>query len=61
MPTPVNQLSHITIDESDVFEALTNLSPSKAQGCDNISPYVLNFCATSLASPVKKLFALSLS
>ena len=61
MPTPMNQLSHITIDESDVFEALTNLSPSKALGCDNISPYILKFCATSLASPVKNLFTLSLS
>lgn len=61
MPTPTNQLSHITIDECDVFQALSNLSPSKAQGCDNISPFVLKFCATSLASPVQNLFTLCLS
>ena len=60
MPTPVNQLSHITIDESDAFEALTKLSPSKAQGCDIISPYVLKFCVTSLAFLLEKLFTLSL-
>ena len=58
MPTSMNQLSYITIDESDVFEALTNLSPSKAQCYENINPYVLNFCATSSASPLEKLLLL---
>ena len=52
-PTPTNQLSHISIDECDVFQALSYVSPSQAQGCDNISPSALKFCATSLASPVQ--------
>ena len=61
IPTTVNQLSHITMDESEVFEALTNLNPSKAQSCDNISPYTLKFCTPSLASPNINLFTLHLS
>ena len=46
----------ITMDESDVFKALIQLDPSKAQGYDNISPYVLKYCATSFTSPIPKLF-----
>ena len=61
MPTPTNQLSHITINEYDVFHALSNLSPCKAQGCNHISPSVLKFCVTSLVSPVQDLFNLCLS
>ena len=49
------------MDESDVFKALIQLDPSKAQGCDNISPYVLKYCATSLTSPITKLFTTCLT
>ena len=58
MPTPLQQLNHISLDESDVFKALIQLNPSKAQGCDNISPYVLKYCATSLTSPITKCLSL---
>ena len=47
MPTPLRQINHIMMDESDVFKALIQLNPSKAQGWDNISPYVLEYCTTS--------------
>ena len=56
MPTPLQQLNHFTMDESDVFKASIELNQSKAQGCDNISPNVLKYCSTSLASPTTKLF-----
>ena len=61
MPTPTDQLSYISVDESDVFDALINLNPLKAQGCDNISPYVLKYCATSLVTSVTRLFTACLT
>ena len=57
MPTPSNQLSQITVSESDVFEALVCLNPNKAQGCDKINPHILKYCCTSLTSPVTHLFS----
>ena len=47
MPTHTDQLSRITINECDVLDALINLNHSKAQDCENISPYVLKYRATS--------------
>ena len=57
MPTPSNQLSQITVSESDVFEALVSLNPNKAQGCVNIKSHILKYCCTSLTSPVTHLFS----
>ena len=55
------QLSQITVNESDVLEALISLNPSKAQGCDNINPHILKYCCTSLTSPVTHLFSTCLN
>ena len=49
MPAPLIQLDQIEIDSSDVFEALRCLDPTKAVGCDGVSPYFLKSCATALA------------
>ena len=61
MPTPLDQLSEITVTETDVFDALMALSPNKARGCDDISPHVLKYCSTSLTPPVTHLFHSCLS
>ena len=61
MPTPSKQLSRITINENDVFEALISLNSDKVQGCDNINRHILKYCCTSLASPVAHLFFTSMS
>ena len=45
LPAPSVQLSSITVDFSDVFEALCLLDCSKAPRVDNISPGVLRLCA----------------
>lgn len=37
MPTPCAQLSCISIDSSDVFQALLSLSPEKAMGWDDLA------------------------
>ena len=44
LPSPADQLHHITIDDSDVYEALGALDPTKAPGTGNISPYILKLC-----------------
>ena len=51
-PTPQSELSDFQIDSSDVFNALHSLDPSKGIGCDNISPYILKFCSSSLTASI---------
>ena len=60
MPSPSSQLSKISIQPSDVFNALSSLDADKAVGIDNISPKLLKFCAASLTDPITKLFSLCL-
>lgn len=48
------------INEQDVYEVLTKLNPSKANGHDKISNRVLKEVAPSLAGPLSKLFQKSL-
>ena len=55
------QLSEITVNESDVFDALIPLNPNKAQGCDNVNPHVLKYCCTFIVSPVTHLFSTCLN
>ena len=61
LPTPANQLSSISLDPSDVFEALCKLNCDKAMGVDGISPRVLKGCATALLEPLTYLFQLCLN
>ena len=58
LPSPISQLSSIDINCSDVYQALIKLDPTKAMGCDNISPHLLKICAPSISSPVANVFCL---
>ena len=53
-PLNTEQLSDISITETEVFEALAALKPNKAPGPDNIHSQVLKNCAESLT---KTLFS----
>jgi len=57
----INQLSDVSITESEVFEALSSLKPNKALGPDNLHPQVLLYCAESLTKPLFLLFTKSLN
>ena len=48
LPSVSNTLSSISIDEADVYYALTSLDPNKAVGLDEIGPRVLRSCAAVL-------------
>ena len=47
--------------ESEVFEALSTLDPTKSNGCDGIGPKLLKHCALALYIPLHHLFSVSLS
>ena len=47
LPTPSNHLSSIDVSSEDVYTALSSLDPTKAFGCDQISPRLLTLCAGS--------------
>ena len=42
---PTTQISNIDFTDSEVQEVLAGLDPTKAAGCDKISPFVLKHCA----------------
>ena len=52
LPSPMQQLSCININTSDVYEALAILNHAKATKFDDMSPKILKFYATSLVDPV---------
>jgi len=53
-------LSETTIDEEDMYTALSNLDPTKATGCDGIGPKILKNCADYLYKHPHYLFTKSL-
>ena len=57
---PSSYLSEVSFSELDVFRALRSLDPSKAMGCDGISPKLLKNCALALYQPLHHLFSLTL-
>ena len=57
---PPNSLSCITITLLEVYQTLVSLDPNKAFGFDNISPKVLQICASALCEPLHHLFMMSL-
>ena len=62
MPSPPSpSICEVSFSELDVFRILQSLDPSKAMGCDNISPRLLKHCALALYLPLYHLFTLSLS
>ena len=58
---PTTQLSSIEFTDLEVYEVLTKLDPTKASGCDMISPFVLKHCANILANPLCYLFTICLN
>ena len=57
LQVPTIQLSRISFTELEVYEALAQLDPQKAMGCDMISPLVLKLCADTLAQPLHSFFS----
>ena len=53
-------MSSISIDEADVYYALTSLDPNKAVGLDEIGPRVLRSCAAVLTRTFHHLFSISI-
>ena len=60
LPSPSTHLSNIFISESDVYEVLTTLNPTKSAGSDEVSAKLLKSCATSLVEPLTYICYLSL-
>ena len=60
LSSPSTHLSNIFISESDVYEVLTTLNPTKSAGSDEVSAKLLKSCATSLVEPVTYICHLSL-
>ena len=58
---PTTQLSNIEFTDSEVYEVLVRLDPTKAVGCNTISPFVLKHCACILANPLCYLFTICLN
>ena len=61
LPGPQSVLDDLLITESEVFQALSSLDPSKAMGCGGIGPRLLKHCALAVYQPFRHLFCLSLS
>ena len=60
LPTMHDSLHSITITIPEVYEALISLDVEKSAGIDNISPRVLQSCATAICEPLHHLFSQSL-
>ena len=51
LPYMCKSISTIDIQDLDIYQALLSLDPSKAMGCDCISPKILHSCAFWLYVP----------
>ena len=59
---PVDFIDYVSIEESDVFKALSSIDTTKAKGINELSPLlVLKKCSLPLTSCITYLFNLSLS
>ena len=56
LPTPTKQLHTIESDVDDVSTAIASLDPTKAYGCDNISPRMIQLCSKLLLIPLTNLY-----
>ena len=58
---PQTSISEIQFSELDVYDALSSVDVSKAEGCDEISPKLLKHCALPLYQPLHHLFSVNVS
>ena len=55
------KLTSISFNESEVWNVLVSLDPTKAKGPDGIGPFILKYCATPLVAPLTQLFNVCMS
>ena len=58
---PSSCICSLTISDTEVFEAISSLDPTKSSGCDGVGPKLLKHCASALYVPLHHLFSVSLS
>ena len=61
LPLPSSCICSLTFSDTEVFEAISSLDPTKSSGCDGIGPKLLKHCALALYEPLHHLFSVSLS
>ena len=61
LPMPPSCLCTISFTDSEVFDALSSLDPTKSSGCDGIGSKLIKHCAIALYLPLHHLFSVSLS
>ena len=61
LPLPSSCICSLTITDTEVYEAISSLDPTKSSGCDGIGPKLLKHCALALYVPLHHLFSVSLS
>ena len=60
-PSPFATITDIEFSESDVYQALASLDPSKSPGIDGIGPNILKHGALALHIPIHHLFKLCMT
>ena len=61
LPLPPSYMCTLTLSDSEVFDALSSLDPTKSSGCDGIGPKLRKYCALTLYMRLHHLFSVSLS
>ena len=61
LPLPPSCICTVSFTDSEVFDALQSLDPTKSSGCDSIGSKLIKHCALALYPPVHHLFSVSLS
>ena len=61
LPLPPSCLCTVSFTDSEVFDALSSLDPTKSSGCDSIGSKLLKHCALALYLPLHHLYSVSLS
>ena len=56
IPKPQSTIGQISVTETEVYQTLISLDPSKAKGCDGISPRLLKLYTTHPAVTPSILF-----
>lgn len=61
LPLPSSCICTVSFTNSEVFDALSSLDPTKSSGCDGIGSKLVRDCALALYLPLHHLFSVSLS